>query len=226
MISRRLWLAAALTVSAAAHAAQGIVVWYNEQEQGTGAYPVRYIVTDDFLRSDGGGDPNDGFVLLDRRHKTVYNVVRDSKTILVIDGSAAPTAAPPDLRIDERWSEHADAPPIDGKPARELQVFADDHFCYGAVVIPGLDEKVTRALQEFQQVLATRQLKTLDNTPEEFRDVCFMTRYVYAPARHLSYGLPIEEWDVYGRRKSLVKAAQRIDVDDALFTLPPDYRRY
>ncbi len=225
MISRNGLLTIALLTASAARAGQGVVVWYGEQEQGTGSYPLRYIVTDDFMRSDSG-DAKDGFVLLDRKKKIVYSVVRESKTILVIDGSAGPAAAPPALHIEERWTEHPDAPPIDGKAVRELQVFADGRFCYGALIVPGLDDGVSRALLEFAQVLAARQLKTLDNTPEEFRDGCFMTRYVYAPARDLSYGLPVEEWDVYGRRKNLVKPGEPIEVDDALFALPADYRRY
>jgi hypothetical protein len=222
---RQWWSFLMLFVATAAGAGQGVVIWYSEQEEGIEPYPVRYIVTEDYLRSDNGGS-DEGFVLLDRNKKIIYNVVPSSATILVIDGSAGLATPPPSLRIDESGSDHEDAPAIAGHKAREVQVYAGERFCYGAVVVPGLDEAVGAALREFAHVLAARRAQTLDNTPPEMRDDCFLARYVYAPARHLAQGLPVEEWDVFGRRRRLAAPAEAIEVDDALFELPAEYRRY
>ena len=52
----------------------GTVLWYLEQEAGGEPYQVRYIVTDEFLRSDEGDDEG-SFVLLDRAQRRIYNVV-------------------------------------------------------------------------------------------------------------------------------------------------------
>lgn len=214
-----------LLAAGVANAEQATVFWYSEQETGVEPSRLRYVVTKAFLRSDDG-DPANGFVLLDRAKKTIYNVVPSSKTILVIDGAAGIGERPATLNIEERWNDHPDAPAIGGKAVREVQVFVDDRFCYGAVVVPGLDDAAAGALREFAHVLAARQLGTLDNTPEEYRDGCYLARYVYAPALHLARGLPVEEWDSYGRRRSLLGAGETIDVDAGLFELPVGYRRY
>jgi len=75
-----------LVASAAAGAGgKGAVLWYAEQEAGIEPYKVRYIVSQDFMRSDEGIDEG-GFVLLDRAQRQIYSVVPQNRTILHIDG--------------------------------------------------------------------------------------------------------------------------------------------
>ena len=55
---------------------------------------------------------------------------------------------------------------------------------------------------------------------------CFLSRHVYAPARHLLEGLPVSEWDESGYRRTLVDYRENGMVAADLFELPDDYERF
>lgn len=202
-----------------------VLLWYQEQEAGTEPQKVRYLVTDAFLRIDDGGSEN-GFVLLDRKQHQVYNVVPDTRSVLVIDGRGALPAVPDTLHIREQRRRDQAAPVIAGRATLEIEVSANDKRCYTGIVVPGLLDDVGRALAEFKRVLAVHQQRTIDNTPAEFQTPCFVTRYLYAPARHLNHGVPLEEWDEEGDRRRLLDYDAAFSADAALFRIPPAYVRY
>jgi len=202
-----------------------VLLWYLEQEAGQVPDRVRYIVTDDYMRIDDGGSKN-GFVLLDRKRHKVFNVVPDTRSILVIDGDGELPAVPDSLHIDERQSRDKDAPPIGGKTTLQVVVSANDDRCYTGIVAPGLLDKAAGAMAEFSRVLAVQQQRTIDNTAAEFLTPCFLAQYLYAPGRHLAHGVPVEEWNKEGRRRTLLDYDAAASVDDVLFALPADYLRY
>ncbi len=200
------------------------VVWYTEQETDIEPETVRYIVTDRFMRSDNG-DPKQGFVLLDRKQKKIFNVVPDSQSIMLIDGNGRIPVAPELFTIKEIKKVDPTAPKIDGKAVYEIQVSSAKQNCYNAMVAPGLHDEVRQAMLEFKQVLAVRQSRTLESTPEEMRSDCFMIQYLYAPALHLQHGLPVREWEPNGKSRQLVDF-KFMPIDDSLFDLPPGFRQY
>lgn len=201
-----------------------VIVWYSEQETGTEPEKVRYIVTDKFMRLDNGGSEQ-GFVLLDRQQKKIFNVVPETQTILVIDGNSPLPSAPGTFIIRESESAAPRAPRLHGKAIHEIHVSSDTELCYSAMVAPGLHDDVRQAQLEFKQVLAVQQSRVLDRTPRSMRSNCFMIQYLYAPARHLHTGLPVREWSEDGKRRQLLDFQTTL-VESSLFELPTGYRQY
>ncbi|MCO6414043.1 MAG: hypothetical protein J5I92_14975 [Thiogranum sp.] len=200
----------------------GTVLWYLHQEPGTEPYRVRYLVTRDYLRSDEGSG-REGFVLLDRRSKQIYNVVPETRSVLQIDGKGTVPEAPAQLAIEVRETVDPQAPKLEGKSAVTLELLADRQLCYSAVVVPGLLDDVWPAFGEFQRVLAVQQQRTIQHTPEELRTSCFMANYLYATDFHLNSGIPLIEWDERQDRRELLSYEADVELQDALFELPAAY---
>jgi len=200
------------------------VVWYQEQEAGIAPYPVRYIVTADYLRSDDGIDEGD-FLLFDRRTRMIATVVRSSRTVLTIDGAGEPPAKPQSLGFEVRRHSDDKAPRIAGVAPLELELVAGDEVCRTALVAPGFLEPVRAAMQEFSQALAVQQQRTLSHTPAALQTPCFLSRYLYASDFHLAQGMPLADWDSAGKRRELARFESDVGVDEKLFEVPKDYAR-
>lgn len=213
-----------LLVSLTCCAEDAVIAWYSEQESDTEPETVRYIVTDKFMRSDNGSSEQ-GFVLLDRQQKKIFNVVPGTQSILMIDGNGAIPEAPEAFVIKETDSTDPGAPRVNGQVIHEIRVSSDKQLCYSAMVAPGLHDVVRQAQLEFSQVLAVQQSRVLERTPENMRTACFLIQYLYAPARHLLSGLPVREWDENGKTRQLLDF-QTVPVDSDLFKLPEGYRQY
>lgn len=201
----------------------GTVVWFLEQEPGVDPYPIRYLVTPEFMRSDDGRDDGD-FLLYDRGKRRIYSVARDNRTVLEIDGEGPAPRAPEDLPISV--GEHVDgkAPRIAGRSPVEVELRAGDEVCQSALVAPGFLEPVRAALQEYNRTLAVQQLRTLNRTPAEFRTPCFLSRYLYATDFHLARGMVLADWDKSGKRRELTRYQTDVSLDDSLFVVPGDFR--
>lgn len=199
------------------------VVWYLEHEPGIDAYPVRYIVTPEYMRSDDGSDDGD-FLLYDRKQHRIYSVARDNRTVLEIDGSAPAPQAPDGLSIGVR--EHLDekAPLVNGRAPLELELVAQGQVCHSAVVVPGFLEPVRTALQEYNQALAVQQVRTLDRTPKDFQTPCFLSRYLYASDFHFARGMVLADWNESGDRREMTSYKTQVPIDDSLFVVPGDFR--
>ena len=198
---------------------------YEEQEQGTGQYPVRILVSRHYVRFDDNYDASD-FLLLDRRSRTLFSVSHEEGSILVITSKPADTALPPDLVLTEERNEEEDAPRIAGELPVHVRFKANDVLCYEAVVIPGLLVGVAEALSEHAHLLGLRQLNNLDTVPETMQTPCFLSRHVYRPERHLMEGLPVREWDAVGYLRALVDYRENQKVSRSLFVLPDGYEQY
>jgi hypothetical protein len=198
------------------------ILWYAEQESGIDPYRVRYIVTQDFLRSDDGVN-NADFLLFDRQQKAIYSVVGENRSILQIDGSAETPAAPPELamRVDRRAD--AKAPKVGGRTPVTLELSTGDSLCKSAVIAPGFLEDVRQAFREFSHVIAAQQARTMNNTPPELRTHCFLARYLYAHDFHLAEGMFLAEWSPDGERRELVDIEENMAVPASLFVIPDDY---
>jgi hypothetical protein len=201
------------------------VLNYQEQEAGTDSYPVRVLVTPEFLRIDDGYAESD-FALLDRVARSVFSVSHEDRSILVIERTEGERPLPSDIHMEVEQGVDVDAPRVAGKQTVHMRFITNATVCHEAVVVPGLLEAATRALIEYEEILASRQQENLSLIPESMQSGCFLTRYVYAPARHLRQGLPIREWDDEGYRRHLVDYREDEQVTGDLFRLPEGYQRY
>ena len=205
----------------------GIILTYEEQEAGVESYPVRILVVPGYLRMDDGHD-HDDFILFDRTSRTIFSINHEDREILVIeDSSPGNGLAPlPDLHLGIEKTAAENVPLVAGKTPEIYRFTAAGEICLEAVVVPGLLPPAVQALGEYGQLLAGRQQSTLDNTPEEFRTPCYLSRYVFAPDRQLEKGLPIQEWDNSGYRRTLTDFRDNVPVDPELFKLPAGYTRH
>jgi len=197
---------------------------YQEQENGVEPYPVRVMVTPAFVRFDDGFTGSD-FMLMERATRTIYNVSHEEHRILVIANPAAASGVAHDLVLDEVRETDASAPLIDGKQPLHIRFLANAEECYHAVVVPGLLPEAAAGLAEFAVLLGERQRGDLQSIPAEMQTPCFLARYAYAPERHLLEGLPVQEWDADGYRRTLVDFSAEEAVSRELFELPQDYER-
>ena len=205
----------------------GIILSYEEAEAGVEAYPVRILVVPGYLRMDDGHD-HDDFMLFDRNNRTIFSINHEDRDILVIEHSAPGQgqAVLPDINLGIDKTVDRNAPLISGKAPEIYRFTADGDVCLEAVVVPDLLQPAVQALSEYGRLLAEHQLTTLDNTPVEFRTPCYLSRYVYAPVRHLEKGLPIQEWDNKGYRRTLTGYRDNVQIDLKLFELPSGYNRH
>jgi hypothetical protein len=205
----------------------GIILSYEEQEAGVEAYPVRILVVPGYLRMDDGHDDDD-FMLFDRSSRTIFSISHEDRNILIIEQvkPADGQATPPDLNLGIEKTEDKNVPPVAGRSPEIYRFTAAGETCLEAVVVPGLLPPAVQALGEYERLLAERQRSTLDNTPVEFRTPCYLSRYVYAPGRQLEKGLPIQEWDSSGYRRTLTDFRDKVPIDPGLFELPSGYDRH
>ncbi|HSH29537.1 MAG TPA: hypothetical protein VK971_06485 [Thiohalobacter sp.] len=199
------------------------ILHYQESEQGIAPYPVRILVTPAFLRLDDGGDAGN-FLLLDRAAGVLYNVNHQSRNILAIAGGEI-TDVEGSPVIQVKVSADTDAPRIGGEAVSRVEMIADDELCMTAHVIPALLPDVTAALRQYQQILAARQFRDLDLTPEAMRGPCFYANYVQGATRYLDEGLPVQWAHAGGRSQVLMNYEQDRAVPATLFILPENYQR-
>ncbi len=208
-----------------AASSRATVLLYQEQEAGTDSYPQRILVIPEYLRIDDGY-PESDFTLLDRAARTVFSVSHEDRSILVVPDTTVDSRAPPWIHMELEQEVDTDAPQVAGTQPVHVRFIANTVVCHEAMVIPGLLEDAVDGLIEYEEILASRQQENLSNTPESLQSACFLTRYIYAPGRHLRQGLPIQEWDDAGYRRSLVDYREAEQVTSDLFRLPADYERF
>jgi hypothetical protein len=204
---------------------EATVLMYQEQEAGTDSYPVRVLVTPAFMRIDDGYAESD-FALLDRAARTVFSVSHEDRSILVVAHTQADRAVPAEIDMALAKEIDVDAPPIAGKQPVHVRFLANSSVCHEAVVVPGLLEDAVKGLIEYEEILASGQQENLAATPESIQSPCYLTRYVYAPARHLRQGFPIQEWDDEGYRRFLADYREAEQVAGELFRLPQGYEHF
>ena len=203
-------------------AVNGSILWYLEQEAGIEPYRVRYLVTEDFMRTDEG-DGAGGFALFDRGTRQVYSVSPENRTVLRIDGKGQLPETPQQLDIRIKQSVDARTPRVENQVPVTVELTADGDLCYTAVVVPGFPGPARAAFQEFADSLAVQQLRTLENTPVQFRTPCFLSRYLYAADFQMRRGVPLVEWNDQGERRELIDYQIGVELDEQLFRLPEGY---
>jgi hypothetical protein len=201
------------------------VLEYTEQEAGTDPYPVRILATKEYLRIDDGYDRSD-YILLDRRARKVFSILHGDRSILLIDPPAVEAGSVPDVDPGIDYLEDESAPLIAGKRPRHYRFTAGGEICREAVVVPQLLPAAVQALIEYDRLLARQHRNNLDQVPAEIRTPCYLSRYVYHPARPLEQGLPIREWDDSGYLRTLIDYRGQVQVSPDLFAVPIGYEQH
>ena len=212
-----------LLASGGVHAGvTGSILWYLEQEASIEPYRVRYLVTEDFMRSDEGSGEG-GYALFNRKTRQVYSVVPEDRTVLRIDGQGQVPDIPRHLEVQIKQRVDAKTPRVAGKVPVTVELIASGELCYSAVVVPGFPGPARAAFQEFARSLAVQQMRTLANTPEQYQTPCFLSRYLYAADFQMQQGIPLLEWNDQGERRELIDYQIGVELDEHLFELPEGY---
>lgn len=198
------------------------MITYMEREAGTDTYPVRILVSPDFIRYDDGYDESD-YALLDRRSRTLFSVAHESASVLVIENHPFTGSMPAELSLTEERIVDDDAPAIAGKQPLHVKYSANGTPCYQAVSVAGLMNGAVAAMAEYATALGERQLHDMQSVPEALQTPCFLSRYAYASGRHYSHGLPVQLWDESGYTSSLTNFRADETVSSTLFDVPDDY---
>jgi hypothetical protein len=200
------------------------VILFAEQEAGIDPYPVRLLTSPDYVRIDDGYDESD-YVLFDRRTHTVFSVSHDEHSILEIRNHPVSGPLPPDLSLTEIPIVDKEAPTIAGKQPQQFEYLANGNTCYQSISVSGLLDEAVAGMAEYAVALGERQLNNMQSVPETMRTPCFLSRYVYAPGRHYTHGLPVQVWDDSGYNRSLTDFRTGETVRAALFSIPDNYER-
>ncbi len=204
------------------------VLHFTEQDRGGTPYATRMLVSKDYLRIDDvrpeeGGDA--GFVLLDRKARTIYSVSPGDKTILVIKPLPITLPRPQSFQLSiERDKESL--PQVDGKKVVHYRLLTEREPCMEVYAAAGLLPHVVTALREYHEILAGEQAQTEMHILKVERSLCDLADFVFAPARYLDHGFPVRQVSHNGHARQLVDYKINAVLEDGWYTLPQDYRRY
>jgi hypothetical protein len=188
-----------------------IEVRYNEQDPGDPPYLTRILVTPDFLRMDGGADEDD-FVLLDRKARQLFNVMRGSNIAMRFSPGELPPRPTSWVVVNEV------EPGPQGTQRYLLQV--NGQRCLEGIAARAAQPDAARAMSEVKSVLAATQYGVWLSSPPELQHDCDLANLVWEFERTLELGLPLLEQDFTGRRREL-EFEGRVPLRSELFLLPP-----
>jgi hypothetical protein len=216
----------ALTMLACGAVAEEIdveLLVYRVTEPEAEPYISRLLVTHDYLRLDQG-NPDDGFILLDRKARVVYSVNPDDQSILVLKPEGTIRSMPAALLLASKQIVQPGMPEVVRKKVQHWEFYTNGKLCRSAIVVPGLLPQATQAYADYLDLLGHQQLTTLGSIPAELQDTCDLTNHVYAPMSVLQKGLPLREWDELGRQQELMDFRELFTVSAEIFKLPANYR--
>lgn len=204
----------------------GTLLIFSEREAGSESFTTRIFVSARYMRMSDSLSPAD-FVLFNRAERTIYNVTRDEKSILVIRDKPHNVKPPIDIKYEEESQPSNAIPKINGRQATHYQYLANGKRCYDSVVLGGdFMPEVLAALREFRQVLANEHANSINNVPREMMDACDMAVNVFYATKHMDHGIPIREWNTRGYQRFLKDYRENIIAPISSFELPKDFKQF
>lgn len=204
----------------------GTLLIFSEREAGSASFTTRIFINSKYMRMSDSLSPAD-FVLFNRAERTIYNVTRDEKSILVIKDNPHNVGPPIEIKYVEESQPSGAIPKINGRQATHYQFLANGKRCYDSVVLGGdFMPDVLAALREFRQVLANEHAKSVNNIPREMMDACDMAVNVFFATKHMDHGLPIREWNTRGYQRFLKDYRENVSASVSSFELPKGYEQF
>ena len=204
----------------------GTLLIFSEREAGSESFTTRIFINSKYMRMSDSLSPAD-FVLFNRAERTIYNVIQDEKSILVIRDKPQDVKPPIEIKYEEESQPSNAIPKINGRQATHYRFFANGKRCYDSVVL-GEDfmPDVLAALREFRQVLANEHAGSVNNVPREMMDACDMAVNVFYATKHMDHGFPIREWNTRGYQRFLKDYRENISAPASSFELPKGYEQF
>jgi len=205
-----------------------ILVVYDERESNqdktTFQTEIR-ILPHRMLISDNRN--NSGYLLVDRDKKIIYNINRDDKTIMVIKQQPITTPSPVKIDYEMKSQPSSAIPKIASVSATHYRIDVNGQHCYD-VVSAGNEflPKITQAMVEFRQILASEHAKSVSKIPKDMIDACDLALNIYHSSDHLANGFPFREWDQHGYLRFIRYWMMNDKVKPELLELPKGYETY
>ncbi len=201
-------------------------IMFMEQEQFVEPYPTRVIVTPDFVRFDDGDGAED-FVLFDRKLSLVHSVVVADQSVMTVHKKDSKVESPIKLKFTEKdLGKMKDAPKVSGQQPHHYQLLVNDEVCNDLITVNNLMPGAVTALREFSILIASDSKSTLSTIPADMHNACDLAQDTFAPARQLMFGFPVQTMGHKEYVRTLVDFDENYEVDEKLFVLPADYKRY
>lgn len=201
---------------------QALSLSYSETEQGIDPYPVRMLITDQFLRLDDG-EASEDYLLFNRQEKAIYSVTPEDKSVLKIPFREIKLNKQSGPLVTAVKNTAGDLPKFMDKDATHHSLRVGGRQCYDVVAVEGLYPDAVLAMREYLLTLAGEQAVNINKTPVEMREPCMLSNLVFSPLKHLDYGFPLREWDYRGYIREL-KDIESITVSSTLFEINPDFQ--
>jgi len=200
----------------------GYLIMFSEMRPHEPEASVRMVITDHFLRIDEGPNSED-FILFDRQKKSIFNVVKEDKSILTI--KPGKTNVEPTFPL--RWIIESQTSQAlmrsqnnNDTAATHYLYYLNDEPCYNLVTINNQLVETLDAMREYNDVLAN-ELKS--NYHEMQGQQCHEAINIFDPNIRLQYGFPLREWSAYGYQRFLVDFKKDIIFPESMFELPKNY---
>lgn len=200
----------------------GYMLMFSEKRTFEPEGPVRMIITDKFLRIDEGSNNGD-FILFNRQSKSIFNVVKEEKTILAIKPVTKTVEPPFPLRwvIESQTSQALMRSQQNNEAAAtHFKYMLNDKPCFNLVTINNQLVETLDAMREYNQVLAN-ELKS--NYHHLAGQECQEAIDIFDPNIRFQYGFPLREWSAYGYQRFLVDFQKDVIFPESLFVLPKNY---
>ncbi len=188
-----------------------------------GEYPVRMLVSEQYLRIEDG-DTQDGYILLDRAAHTIFSVNHAEKSTLVLRTRPVKFAAPKPFE-NKVEREKETLPPVDGKTVTHYRLLTNSERCFDVYAADGLLPEAVAALREYHETLAGEQSVMQTNFPVGMQSACDIADLVLLPARYLAHGFPVRQVNRAGVTRQLVSYKLDVPVEKGIFDLPKDYKQ-
>jgi hypothetical protein len=159
---------------------------------------------------DSGEDAGD-FVLLDRRHQKVINIMREREMAMVFTPGALP-ARPAD------WKPKLDIWPA-APGTQRFSLSMQGVVCSEGVAARRAEPDAARAMAEMKSVLASMQYRVWKESPLDLQHDCDLVNLVWESGATLELGLPLEEREFTGRSR-IFESKARLPLRPGLFRVP------
>ncbi len=198
-----------------------LVLHFMEQEKGVEPYPVRMIVTANFMRMDEG-NATDDYLLLNRKESAVYSINHESQSYYQFNAGKFPSIAATKPKIVKTRNDTSDMPNFQDIKPVHITYSTGDESCYDVISVPGLNQQAVDAMREYLTIMSRQHAKSLDRTPVELQQKCMLVNFIFEPTQHLENGFPLREWDFRGYSRSLIDFENK-SIDEKLFSIPENY---
>ena len=194
-----------------------------ESDSESSPYQTRFLVTKQYLRLDDGVG-TDGYVLFDRIKNIIYNITKETKTVMTVE--FIPNKVNPHFKLElssTKMELPVGAPEVAGIKAQHYRLITNDENCSDVIAVKGFLDDAVNAMRDYNQVLASNNASTLSVTPTVMQTPCMLSMNIFHVNQNLQFGFPVQEWSQKGKSRSLISYQENQKQDVSLFRLPDQY---